>query len=163
MTYTTAYSNAESLTHCARPEIEPETSWFLVGFVSAVPQQELLGEKIVNRTQCSCFLPQVARLECKTLCVANNLCNWWFFGYDFAYWSPWEKHNQFPDENTYVDFDTAVFILLMSSCKIRFVTLRCSWFSSLMCIFSPGSIWTLKTDKVKSAWERLACHFVTGT
>jgi len=33
-TYTTAHGNAGSLTHCARPEIEPETSWFLVGFVN---------------------------------------------------------------------------------------------------------------------------------
>ena len=34
MTYTTAHSNARSLTHCARPRIEPETSWFLVRFVN---------------------------------------------------------------------------------------------------------------------------------
>ena len=43
-TNTTAHSNAGSLTG---PGIEPTTSWFLVGFVSFVPQWEL---------QPSCFL-----------------------------------------------------------------------------------------------------------
>ena len=42
VTYTTAHSNAGSLTHWARPGIEPKTSWFLVGFISAVPQRERL-------------------------------------------------------------------------------------------------------------------------
>ena len=41
LTYTTAHGNARSLTHGARPGIKPEISWFLVGFVSAVPQREL--------------------------------------------------------------------------------------------------------------------------
>ena len=40
-TYTTAHGNAGSLTHWARPGIEPATSWFPVGFVSTVPQREL--------------------------------------------------------------------------------------------------------------------------
>ena len=40
-TYTTAHSNTRSLTHWARPGIGPATSWFLVGFVSAAPRQEL--------------------------------------------------------------------------------------------------------------------------
>ena len=40
--YTTAHGNPRSLTHRARSGIEPTTSWFLVRFVSAVPQQELL-------------------------------------------------------------------------------------------------------------------------
>ena len=31
-----------ALTHWARPRIKPPTLWFLVGFVSAAPQQELL-------------------------------------------------------------------------------------------------------------------------
>ena len=34
----TAHCNARSLTHWERPGIEPITSWFLVGFVSTVPQ-----------------------------------------------------------------------------------------------------------------------------
>ena len=37
-----SHSNARSLIHQARPGIEPTTSCFLVGFVSAAPQQELL-------------------------------------------------------------------------------------------------------------------------
>ena len=41
--YTTARGNAGSLTHWARPGIESETSWLLVGFISAVPQWELLN------------------------------------------------------------------------------------------------------------------------
>ena len=41
-TYTTAHGNVGSLPHWARPEIEPESSWIRVGFVSAVPQWELL-------------------------------------------------------------------------------------------------------------------------
>ena len=39
--YTTAHGNAGSLTHWARPGMEPITSWFLVRFLSAVPQLEL--------------------------------------------------------------------------------------------------------------------------
>ena len=42
-TYTTAHSKAGSLTHWVRPGIEPATSWFLVRFVSTVPQRELLS------------------------------------------------------------------------------------------------------------------------
>ena len=40
-TYSTAPGNAGFLTHWARPEIEPTTSWFLVRFVSAVPRWEV--------------------------------------------------------------------------------------------------------------------------
>ena len=40
-TYTTAHGNAWSLTHWARPGIEPETSWFLVRFITNKPWQEL--------------------------------------------------------------------------------------------------------------------------
>ena len=40
-TYTTAHGNARSLTHWVRPGIEPTTSWFSVGFVSAMPRWEL--------------------------------------------------------------------------------------------------------------------------
>ena len=41
-TYTTAHGNTGPLTHWARPEIEPKTSWFLVKFVSDAPWRELL-------------------------------------------------------------------------------------------------------------------------
>ena len=40
-TYTTTHGNPRSLTHWARPGIEPATSWLLIGFVSTEPQQEL--------------------------------------------------------------------------------------------------------------------------
>ena len=39
---TTAHGNTRSLAHWARSGIEPATSWFLVGFVSTMPWQELL-------------------------------------------------------------------------------------------------------------------------
>ena len=35
--YTTAHGNDGSLTHCARPGIEPVSSWVLVGFVTTAP------------------------------------------------------------------------------------------------------------------------------
>ena len=41
-TYTTAHGNAGSLTHWARPGIEPASSWLLSRFVSAEPWWELL-------------------------------------------------------------------------------------------------------------------------
>ena len=42
MTYTTAHSNAGSLTHCMRPGIKPASSWMLVRFITTEPQRELL-------------------------------------------------------------------------------------------------------------------------
>ena len=42
-TYTTAHGNARSLTHRRRPGIEPVSSWILVTFIFAEPQQELLN------------------------------------------------------------------------------------------------------------------------
>ena len=39
--YTTAHGNAKSLTHWARPGIEPVSSWILVRFFSAEPWWEL--------------------------------------------------------------------------------------------------------------------------
>ena len=41
MTYTTPHGNSGSLTHWVKPEIEPTSSWILVGFCLAEPQQEL--------------------------------------------------------------------------------------------------------------------------
>ena len=38
-----SHSNAGSYTHRARPGIEPKTSWFLVGLISAAPWWELLN------------------------------------------------------------------------------------------------------------------------
>ena len=42
-TYTTAQDNAESLTHWAKPGIEPGSSRILVGFITAEPQWEPLA------------------------------------------------------------------------------------------------------------------------
>ena len=39
-TYTTAWGNTRSLTHWARPGIEPASLWILVRFISAAPQWE---------------------------------------------------------------------------------------------------------------------------
>ena len=44
VTYTIAHGNAGSVTHWVRSGIELATSWFLVRFVSAVPEWELLGK-----------------------------------------------------------------------------------------------------------------------
>ena len=44
VTYTTAHSNARSLTQWVGPGIEPTTSWFLVRFISIAPRQGLLGQ-----------------------------------------------------------------------------------------------------------------------
>ena len=41
LTHTPAHGNTRSLTHWVRPEIEPATSWFLVRFISTVPQWRL--------------------------------------------------------------------------------------------------------------------------
>ena len=41
LTYATAHGNAGSLIHWMRSGIKPKTSWFLVGFVSTAPWQEL--------------------------------------------------------------------------------------------------------------------------
>ena len=53
--YSTAHSNARSLTHGAEPGIQPASSWILIVFVTAEPQQELLmppfliaGEMVPN-------------------------------------------------------------------------------------------------------------------
>jgi len=40
-TYTTAHSNARSLTHWARPGIKPTSSWIRVRFITAEPRWEL--------------------------------------------------------------------------------------------------------------------------
>ena len=42
LVYATVHSNARSFTHWSRPGIEATSSWMPVGFVTSVPQQELL-------------------------------------------------------------------------------------------------------------------------
>ena len=48
LTYTTAHSNARSLTRWVRPGIKPSSSWILVRFVSAEPWWELLMTSFTN-------------------------------------------------------------------------------------------------------------------
>ena len=50
-TCTEAHGNTGSLTHWARPNIEPTTSWFLVGFVSAAPQWKLFKIQALPTSQ----------------------------------------------------------------------------------------------------------------
>jgi len=59
-TYTTAHSNAGSLTHWARQGIEPSTLWFLVRFVSAVPRWKLLTVFLI----CISLMNDVKILSC---------------------------------------------------------------------------------------------------
>ena len=42
VTYTTAYGNTRSLNHGVGPGIKPESSWILIGFLTAEPQWELV-------------------------------------------------------------------------------------------------------------------------
>ena len=46
--YTTAHSNARSLTLWARPGIEPASSWIVVRFVSAEPRRKLLLSFLIS-------------------------------------------------------------------------------------------------------------------
>ena len=48
LAYSTATAMPDPLTHWLRPGIEPASSWILVGFISAVPKEELSGEDILN-------------------------------------------------------------------------------------------------------------------
>ena len=88
--YTTAHSNARSLTRWARPGIIPATSWFLGGFVSAEPQQELWQklfwlEMLQNEIEHSCFplmsieiLPKEPHFICLKDVPNHLLINsWW--------------------------------------------------------------------------------------
>ena len=47
--YTTAHSNAGSLTHWGRPGIEPASSWILVRSITAEPQRELPVSHLLMR------------------------------------------------------------------------------------------------------------------
>ena len=53
--YTIAHGNTGSLTHWARSGIKSESSWILVGFVTAVPQREIPSFLILtNISLCVC-------------------------------------------------------------------------------------------------------------
>ena len=55
VTNTTAHSNARSLTHWARPGIEPASPWMPVIFISAEPQRELHISYFPSFPPESCF------------------------------------------------------------------------------------------------------------
>ena len=64
-TYSTAHGNARSSTPWARLRIEPKTSWFLVGFVSAASEQELHNITILNHTRGGVSAPLIRWLKCQ--------------------------------------------------------------------------------------------------
>ena len=61
VTYTIAHDNTGSLTHLLRPGIEPVSSWILVRFVTAEPQQELMYMKNFSSFICN---PQKWETRC---------------------------------------------------------------------------------------------------
>ena len=85
VTYTTVHSNARSLTHWARPGIKPTSSWMLAGFISTVPQQELL--KIFDK--CLMYIPtnvtdrfllfQTLHLGVCIYVKKKKISFWWYF------------------------------------------------------------------------------------
>ena len=71
MTYTTAHGNTRSLTHRARPGIEPVSSWILVRFVSTEPRRELPTRNFQYRLLwCSHLHHGVSRAL--TLCLVSK-------------------------------------------------------------------------------------------
>ena len=85
MTYTTVHGNTGSLTHWARPGIEPETSWFLVGFISAVPWWELLTWLFLTPVQ-KPWCVAVSSLLVKTWgCFPQALLRQWM-GFTLLIW-----------------------------------------------------------------------------
>ena len=94
-TYITAHGNAGFLTHLVRPEIEPATSWFLLGFVSTAPWWELhydiqilscsvwfLGQELGGtQGMCCLFTGSLQNQYWKRLL----LFTWFFFFFFFLY------------------------------------------------------------------------------
>ena len=80
MTYTTAQSNAGSLTYGVRPGIKPASSWMLVRFSSAEPRRELPGhgfreESVVSlaKRNGESFLPFAERVLHRALLESGSL------------------------------------------------------------------------------------------
>ena len=67
---TTAHGNTGALIHRARPGIEPASSWILVGFISAVPQQELPIWAFFLKNR---FYWSIDNLQCRVIfrCIAK--------------------------------------------------------------------------------------------
>ena len=62
-TYTTAHSNAGSLTHWSSPRIQPVFSWILVGSLTTEPHWELLTLLILCCVLFCSFLPYIITRE----------------------------------------------------------------------------------------------------
>ena len=76
--YARAHSKARSLTHWARPEIEPTSSWILVGFVSTVPHWELLLFSILTLAKCFTLSMSITLRMCIFMLLnsVSLLINW---------------------------------------------------------------------------------------
>ena len=93
VTYTTAHSNARSLTSWVRPGIEPTTSWFLVWFVSTAPWWELQHDVFEEYSYAHTALPHFQNffkwehtlfyvgcfLMSKSMFYCNIWSNKWFY------------------------------------------------------------------------------------
>ena len=83
-TYMTACSHSGSFTHRARPAIKLESSWILVGFITAEPQWELLlalltfwFKVLESISPDICFLTEPDFALCRM--VENCHCFWLYF------------------------------------------------------------------------------------
>ena len=64
VTFTTAHSKAGSLTHQARPGIEPTSPWILIAFVSLCHNGELLYGDILEDQEAKDSLREVVGYLC---------------------------------------------------------------------------------------------------
>ena len=78
VTYTTAHSNAGSLIHCMRPEIEPSFSWILVRFITTEPWWEL-PLICFNHHIYPCFYPNPSLHFYARLHIPHLIYNFFFF------------------------------------------------------------------------------------
>ena len=81
VTYTTADGHAASLTHWARPGMEPVSSWLQVRFVSGEPLWELHTLAIYNENSHSALLLYLA-----WDCWCFEFLSWFFFFFFCSFW-----------------------------------------------------------------------------
>ena len=81
VTYTTAHDNAGSLTHWARPGIEPTSSWILGGFINC---WATMGNSLSFNLICTFFwYALVFWLNQIVILFLHDLCLWGFVEEDF--------------------------------------------------------------------------------
>ena len=95
-TYTTAHSNASSLTHWARPGIEPSSTWILIGFFSTAQQELPEALPLIKANYQTGPHPAVGsrlhlwwegqRRPCRPLKPWHTGCSSWKLS---RTWSPW--------------------------------------------------------------------------